>query len=178
MPSAIEKDPVQPDTTLGPFSASGATETPWKMTVEALRRTQKFSLSTVRTDGRPHVTPLLAIWAYGAMWFATGAAEQKAKNLTANPNCILTTGTNTLTGMDYVIEGTAALVTDPDDRKAVAEAYEQAYGWHLTREDGTWFRMGDEIRSGGVQLYRVEPTLAFAFGNGTEFSQTRYSWPS
>ncbi|MGC4939765.1 pyridoxamine 5'-phosphate oxidase family protein [Kribbella sp. DT2] len=164
------------ETTLGPFSAPGATAIPWELTVEALRRTQKFSLTTVRTDGRPHATPLLAVWAYGALWFATGGNEQKAKNLAANPHCILSTGTNTLTGTDYVIEGKAALVTDPDDRTAAAEAFEQAYGWHLTREDGTWYRMGDALRSGEVQLYRVGPTLAFAYGNGTEFSQTRYSW--
>ncbi|GAA1544037.1 pyridoxamine 5'-phosphate oxidase family protein [Kribbella lupini] len=166
----------QPETTLGPFSAPGATTTPWELTAEALRRTQKFSLATVRADGRPHVTPLLAIWAFGAMWFATGENEQKAKNLAGNPHCILTTGTNTLTGTDYVIEGEAALVADPDDRNAVAEAFEQAYGWHLTREDGTWYRMGDALRSGEVQLYRVGPTVAFAYQNGTEFSQTRYSW--
>lgn len=166
----------QPETGLGPFSAHGATAIPWELTVEALRRTQKFSLATVRADGRPHVTPLLAVWAFGAMWFATGENEQKAKNLAANPHCILTTGTNTLTGTDYVIEGEAALVTDPDERHKVATAFEEAYGWHLTREDGTWHQMGDALRSGEVQLYRVGPTLAFAYGNGTEFSQTRYRW--
>ncbi|MEO3892673.1 pyridoxamine 5'-phosphate oxidase family protein [Nonomuraea sp. B5E05] len=120
-----------------------------------MRRTQKFQLCTVRRDGRPHVTPLLAIWALGAMWFTTGDNEQKAKNLSANPHCALTTGTGTLTGTDYVIEGTASLVTDQVTRQAVAAVFEQAYGWQLTREDGTWYQLGEAIRTGNVQLYRT-----------------------
>lgn len=87
-----------PQTTLGPFSSPGAGPTPWEATEWALRRIQKFQLCTVRRDGRPHVTLLLAIWALGAMWFTTGDKEQKAKNLSANQHCVLTTGTNTLTG--------------------------------------------------------------------------------
>jgi len=47
------------------------------------------------------------------MCFNTGANEQKAKDLAENPACILTTGTPNLVGEDYVIEGTASLVTDP-----------------------------------------------------------------
>jgi hypothetical protein len=36
--------------------------------------------------------------------------------------------------------------------------------------------MGDTIRGGGVQLYRVEPAAAFAFAKGDVYSQTRYSF--
>ncbi|NUP53800.1 MAG: pyridoxamine 5'-phosphate oxidase family protein [Catenulispora sp.] len=169
-------DLTAPQTSLGPFSSPGASPTPWEATQEALRRTQKFQLCTVRRDGRPHVTPLLAIWALGAMWFATGDYEQKAKNLAANQHCALTTGPDTLTGVTYVIEGTASLVTDQDTREAVATAFEDAYGWQLTREDGTWYQMGDNIRAGSVQLYRVQPDKAFAFADGHESSQTRYVW--
>jgi len=165
-----------PRTSLGPFSSPGASPTPWKATEWALRRIQKFQLCTVRRDGRPHVTPLLAIWALGAMWFTTGDSEQKAKNLSANPHCTLTAGTDTLTGMDYVIEGTANLVTDQETREAVATAFEQAYGWQLTHEDGTWYQLGDAVRTGNVQLYRVRPDKGFAFATGSESSQTRYRW--
>jgi hypothetical protein len=108
-------DSTAPQTSLGPFSSPAASPTPWEATEWALRRIQKFQLCTVRRDGRPHVTPLLAIWSLGAMWFTTGDNEQKAKNLSANQHCALTTGTDTLTGMDYIIEGTASLVTDSCD---------------------------------------------------------------
>lgn len=176
MSTPTDGDSPAPQTSLGPFSSPGARPTPWEETEWALRRIQKFQLCTVRRDGRPHVTPLLAIWALGAMWFTTGDSEQKAKNLSANPYCALTTGTGTLTGMDYVIEGTASLVTDQDTREAVATAFEQAYGWQLTREDGTWHQLGDAVRTGNVQLYRVQPDKGFAFATGGESSQTRYRW--
>jgi hypothetical protein len=169
-------DTAAPQTTLGPFSSPGASPTPWAATEWALRRIQKFQLCTVRADGRPHVTPLLAVWALGAMWFTTGDSEQKAENLAHNPHCSLTTGTGTLTGMDYVVEGTASRVTDQAVREAAATAFEQTYGWQLTGEDGTWYKLGDAIRTGTVQLYRVQPVQAFAFAIGDETSQTRYRW--
>lgn len=169
-------DSSVPRTSLGRFSSPGASPTPWEATQGALRRIQKFQLCTVRRDGRPHVTPLLAIWAQGAMWFVTGENEQKAKNLDANPHCALTSGTDGLTGMDYVIEGTADLETDQATRQAIASAFEQAYGWHFTRADGTWYQLGDAIRAGTVRLYRVRPDKGFAFATGSEASQTRYRW--
>ncbi|MBM7489545.1 general stress protein 26 [Micromonospora luteifusca] len=165
-----------PHASLGPFSSPGASPTPWEATEWALRRIQKFQLCTVRRDGRPHVTPLLAIWALDAMWFTTGDNEQKAKNLAANQHCALTTGTDTLTGVDYIIEGTASLITDQATRETVATAFEQAYGWQLTREDGTWYQLGDAVRTGNVHLYRVQPDKGFAFATGNESSQTRYRW--
>jgi general stress protein 26 len=165
-----------PQTCLGAFSSPGATPTPWAATEGALRRTQKFQLCTVRRDGRPHVTPVLAVWAFGAMWFTTGDGEQKAANLGANQHCALTSGTGTLTGVDHVVEGTAGLITDEATRDAVATAFEEAYGWHLTREDGTWYGLGDAVRTGNVALYGVRPHQAFAFAAGSESSQTRYRW--
>jgi hypothetical protein len=72
---------------------------------EKIMSAQTAGDSTARRDGRPHVTPLLAIWALGAMWFTTGDNEQKAKNLSASQHCALSTGTGTLTGTDYIIEG-------------------------------------------------------------------------
>ena len=167
---------TEPETTLGPFSTPGASATSWQATEWALRRIQKFHLCTVRPDGRPHVTPVLAIWAFDAMWFTTGKDEQKAKNLTTNHHCVLTTGTDTLTGTDYAIEGTATLVTDQNTLDAAATAFEQAYGWHLTRPDGTWYQLGDAVRAGTVQLYHAQPQTGFEFANGNESSQTRYRW--
>jgi general stress protein 26 len=168
--------PVEPETTLGPFSSSDATATEWQVAYDALRHAQLFWLTTVRPDGRPHVVPLTATWALDGMCFITGDDERKAANLDANPHCVLTTGVNTLTGTDIVVEGIAAIITDEQDRHTAAAAFEDAYGWHFTRPDGHWYQLGDEIRAGNVRLYRVQPTVAFAFGKGHRFSQTRYRW--
>jgi Pyridoxamine 5'-phosphate oxidase len=42
-------------------------------------------------DGRPHVTPLVAVWLADAIYFGTGADEQKAHNLRANSHVVLMT---------------------------------------------------------------------------------------
>ncbi len=39
------------------FSEPGSTPTPWAEGLEQLRAADTFWLSTVRPDGRPHVTP-------------------------------------------------------------------------------------------------------------------------
>ena len=168
-------DVTAPQTSLGSFSSPGASPTPWESTEWALRRIQKFQLCTVRPDGRPHVTPLLAIWAFGAMWFTTGDNEQKAKNLSANGRCALTTGTDTLTGMDYVIEGIATLETHPATRKP----------WRPLRR-GLWLAAhprGRNLASTGRRRSDRECSAlpgpagqGFRLRHGSESSQTRYRW--
>ncbi|HTC58771.1 MAG TPA: pyridoxamine 5'-phosphate oxidase family protein [Solirubrobacteraceae bacterium] len=133
-----------------------------------------FWLSTVRPDGRPHVTPLLAVWHADAMYFCTGQEERKAKNLQQNQQCILTTGQNGLDGLDVVVEGHALEVDDGAERQQGANTYESKYGTHFTAPEGTWFGLGDAIRAGKVLLYRVTPTTILGFAKGEQFSQTRW----
>jgi nitroimidazol reductase NimA-like FMN-containing flavoprotein (pyridoxamine 5'-phosphate oxidase superfamily) len=75
----------EPATELHPqFSSEGATATPWAEAREQLEKASIYWLATVRPDGRPHVTPLLAVWLDGALYFCTGPSERKAKNLAHN----------------------------------------------------------------------------------------------
>jgi Pyridoxamine 5'-phosphate oxidase len=53
------------------FSEPDSTPTPWATGMERLRAADTYWLSTVRPDGRPHVTPLIAVWHRQALWFAT-----------------------------------------------------------------------------------------------------------
>jgi nitroimidazol reductase NimA-like FMN-containing flavoprotein (pyridoxamine 5'-phosphate oxidase superfamily) len=78
------------------FSDDGASATPWADVQDRLAAAEIWWLSTVRPDGRPHVTPLIAVWHDGAMYFCTGPDERKALNLAENPHCVLTTGNNDL----------------------------------------------------------------------------------
>jgi nitroimidazol reductase NimA-like FMN-containing flavoprotein (pyridoxamine 5'-phosphate oxidase superfamily) len=134
-----------------------------------------FWLSTVRPDGRPHVTPLLAVWSEDALYFTTGPEERKARNLEQNKQCVLTTGRNGLDdGLDLVVEGAAQKVGDPSELQRVAGAYESKYGRHFTAPEGTWAGLGDAIRGGNVLLYRVSPKTVLGFGKGNQFSQTRW----
>ena len=157
------------------FSSEGAQPTEWADGHQHLEEAKVFWLSTVRPDGRPHVTPLLAVWSADAMYFCTGSDERKAKNLTRNPHCVLTTGRNTLDeSLDVVVEGQVAKVSDGAELEQVANTYESKYGTHLTAQDGTWSGLGDTIRGGEVLVYRVTPTTVLGFARGKQFSQTRW----
>lgn len=76
------------------FSDPGTVATSWEETLRLIEAAELFWISTVRGDGRPHITPLPAVWLDGAIHFCTGVAEQKAINLTGNPHVALATGCN------------------------------------------------------------------------------------
>jgi pyridoxine/pyridoxamine 5'-phosphate oxidase len=156
------------------FSSPQTTPTDWAEGRRRVDEAEVFWLSTVRPDGRPHVTPLLAVWHDRGMYFCTGPEERKAKNLKQNPQCILTTGQNALDGLDVVVEGQAVEVGDGAELERVANSYESKYGVHFTAPEGTWFGLGDAIRAGKVPLYRVTPTIILGFAKGEQFSQTRW----
>lgn len=158
------------------FSSPHATPTAWSQARDDLAEAELFWLSTVRPDGRPHVTPLLGIWLEGALYFCTGSGERKAKNLSANGHCVLTTGQSTLDGLDLVIEGTAQDVSDHVELGRVAATYESKYGPRFAAPDGTWSGLGDAIRRAEVLVYRVAPETGFGYSKGASFSQTRWSF--
>src|SRR5215813_9002133 len=123
----------EPTTTLDTrFSDRGAVATEWQELRRILETAELFWIATVRTDGRPHVTPLVAVWLDGALHFSTGATEQKALNLRGNPHVILMTGCNHWEeGLDVVVEGDAVQVTDADVLERLAQAW-------ATKWDGQW----------------------------------------
>ncbi|HEV7653514.1 MAG TPA: pyridoxamine 5'-phosphate oxidase family protein [Mycobacteriales bacterium] len=148
-----------------------ATSMPWELTEQLLATAPLFWVTTVRPDGHPHVTPLVAAWLDDALHFCTGADERKGRNLAANPAVVLTTGTNALhSGTDVVLEGNAVHVSDDAELHRIAEAFLAKYGeeWHFEVADGQ-FRHGP----GAALVYRVAPSVVFAFGKDP-YSQTRY----
>ncbi|WP_331767569.1 pyridoxamine 5'-phosphate oxidase family protein [Embleya sp. NBC_00896] len=154
------------------YSDPAAAATSWSEAVTRLATAQVYWLSTVRPEGRPHVTPLLGVWFDHALHFCTGAEERKARNLAANPNCVLTTGDNALhEGLDLVVEGAALPLTDHLRLGRLADAYQGKYGpdWHFEVRDGA-FHGKDGNRA---VVYRVAPTTVFGFGKGV-YSQTRW----
>ena len=78
------------------FSSQGATPRDWSEAEAQLEHAAVFWVSTVRPDGRPHVTPLISVWFEGALFFCTGPDERKGRNLAQNSHCVLTTGCNAI----------------------------------------------------------------------------------
>jgi predicted pyridoxine 5'-phosphate oxidase superfamily flavin-nucleotide-binding protein len=152
------------------FSEPGATAPSWPTIATEIAGAEMFWLSTVRGDGRPHVTPLPAVWDADALHFCTGDAEQKSRNLLRDARCVLTTGTNALHGgIDVVIEGTAVRVTDRNRLTELAAVWKSKLDWDFQVGDDA-FRDGDG-RTGLV--FAVRPDKILAFGKGP-YSQTRY----
>jgi general stress protein 26 len=154
------------------FSTEDAVAVPWSVARQALEEAETYWLSTVRADGRPHVTTLIAMWHGDALYFSTGQTEQKCKNLERNPHCVLTTGTNRLEGgLDVVVEGKAVRVTDDARLEVLAAAWDTKYGsdWHLAAS-----------QDDADHVFEVKPVKAFGFrkgfGKDGQGSQTRWSW--
>src|SRR4051794_31294242 len=97
------------------YGGADAAPTDWATAQEVLRRAELSWITTVRPDGRPHVTPLITVSDGSTLYFGTGPQERKCRNLAANPYVVLTTGTNALHGgLDIVVEGKAVRVIDTD----------------------------------------------------------------
>ncbi len=153
------------------FSEDGATATPWAEVLAVLEAAELFWISTVRADGRPHVTPLSAVWSDAALYFCTGPTEQKAVNLAGDPRCVLTTGTNGWkTGLDIVVEGRAEQVLGRTRLTELASAWSVKYHgeWDFDVADGAFLSRGETAFVFGVVPAKV---LAFAKGG---FAQTSY----
>lgn len=165
---------TEPTTELDPrFSDPDATPTSWQEALEILRAAGMFWISTVREDGRPHVTPLVAVWLDDALHFCTGPAEQKSANLRGNPHVVLTTGDGRWDeGVDVVVEGEARQVTDDAVLARLAAAWAGKWDgrWRFEARDGAFHHPDQE---GIALVYAVRPTKVLAFAKGA-FSHTRY----
>jgi hypothetical protein len=160
------------------FSSEGAKPTKWREARGRLEAAEVFWISTVRPGGRPHVTPLIAVWLDGALYFSTGARERKARNLARNRHCILTTGCNAMgEGLDLVVEGRAVRVSANARLRRIADLYVSKYGsdWRFAVRDGHFVHTGDH--EGSALVYEVAITKVLAFARGDKYSQTRWRFP-
>jgi nitroimidazol reductase NimA-like FMN-containing flavoprotein (pyridoxamine 5'-phosphate oxidase superfamily) len=162
------------------YGDASATAPPWPQIEQLLTAAQLYWIISVRTDGRPHAAPLVGVWHDGAFAFCTGPEEQKHRNVEANPHVAVTTGSMGAagwdSGKDLVLEGQAVRVTDPEQLKALADAWFEKY-----REDWKFEVRGEEFvelsdsggsTEGGAHVFRVAPAKVMVFGD--EHGQTTY----
>ncbi|HEY4277972.1 MAG TPA: pyridoxamine 5'-phosphate oxidase family protein [Conexibacter sp.] len=152
------------------FSDPSAGPTAWADAQRSLAEAELYWLTTVRADGRPHVTPLIGVLADGAMHFCTGPDEQKARNLGHHREVALTTGTNSWNaGLDVVVEGAAVRVTGRATLQRLADAIEAKYGsvWHFDVADDAF-----KTDSGVAHVFRVEPAKVLAFAKAPHAQTT------
>jgi nitroimidazol reductase NimA-like FMN-containing flavoprotein (pyridoxamine 5'-phosphate oxidase superfamily) len=154
------------------YSSAEAVAVSWDQTRSVLESAELYWVSTVRADGRPHVTPVVAVWTGGTLCFTTGAEEQKYANLRANPHVVLTTGCNQWDqGLDVVVEGDAVQVTDDTTLKRIAAAFTAKWDgrWEYEVRDGCFHQGG-----GSVPVFSVAPVKVFAHAKGDPFGATTH----
>ena len=155
------------------YGEEGAQPTSWDDAERLLAAAELSWISTVRPDGRPHVTPLITVWRDGRLHFCTGPEERKGRNLEANPQVVLTTGSNALHGgLDLVLEGTAVRVTEDAELRELAAAWLAKYGeeWRFDVAEGAFRQPGS---TGPGWVYAVRPTTVYGFGK-EPYSQTAW----
>jgi hypothetical protein len=170
-----------PTTKVDPrFSSPGADATSWDEAQRRAVEAQDWWITTLRSDGSPHTTPLLAVWDEGAVHICTGPEEQKAKNLQRDPRCTLITATGSNgDGLDLIVEGDAVRVTDDARLQRLASAWEAKYGsdWRFLVRDGAFVHAEEALRGddpGAAYVFAITPSSAFGFRKGDVYSQTRW----
>jgi nitroimidazol reductase NimA-like FMN-containing flavoprotein (pyridoxamine 5'-phosphate oxidase superfamily) len=154
------------------YSDPSAHAAGWDETRSVLENAELFWISTVRADGRPHVTPLVAVWSDGVLAFTTGDAEQKFLNLRAHPHVVLTTGCNSWDqGLDVVVEGEAVQVSDEETLKRLAQAWTAKWDgrWQFEARDGAFYQ-----GEGSSLVFTVTPVKVFAHAKGDPFGATTH----
>jgi len=72
-------------------------------------------ISTIRSDGRPHMVPILFIWENKKIFFLTLGTSIKAKNIINNSKVSFCTDDQTPPFSFVIIEGDAKIVPNPSN---------------------------------------------------------------
>jgi pyridoxamine 5'-phosphate oxidase-like protein len=119
----------------------------WSWARERLTSSHNYVIVTVRPDGRPHAMGMHGLWHDDAYYFGSDPATRKAKNLAANPHCIVI---NERLDELVIVEGVVEKVDYSQLPKGLSDASKSKYGWPLpSRADG-W-------------VYKLVPRVVFAF---------------
>ena len=133
---------------------------PWSWATERLTRAHTYFVATTRPDGRPHVMPVWGVWLEGVFYFSSGRNSRKARNLSANPSCVISIEES---GESVILEGLAEEIADKGVLQQCYETYSGKYHWEMEANDEPFFA--------------VRPTVVFGFiENDSLFTSTATRW--
>ncbi len=128
---------------------------PWNKIDTWLRGFRSIWVGTTRPDGRPHAVPVWYIWDGQTLYFASNRTSQKARNLSLQPSIVVHAGD----GDDAIIlEGRAAVVTDPNEWAHVNEAYGEKY---VDPHSGAHATIAESDNLYQMQVFRI---MAWEYG--------------
>jgi hypothetical protein len=129
----------------------------------------------LRPDGRPHAAGIGALWFDGDLYFTSSPQARKARNLATNPACTISAR---LEGIDIVLEGEAARVTDRSTLEEVARRYRDG-GWPAEVAGDAFTAPYSALSAGPPpwQLYRFSFHTAFGVATAEPYGATRWRFP-
>ena len=137
----------------------------WGWAAQRLESAHNYWVATTGADGAPHLAAVWGLWDGGGFFFSTGGRSRKARNLTADPRCVITPE---FAGEAVVVEGVAARVVDTGVLARVLARYERKYGSGFPDPDSN-------------PVFRVEPRVVFGIiEEGEDFAgrATRWTFPT
>jgi PPOX class probable F420-dependent enzyme len=132
-------------------------------------------LTTLDADGTPHTTGIGAMWMDGTWWFETGRTTRKGRNVERDPRCTLAVATHEF---DLVVDGTAALVTDPATVARLAERWAEDWPCHVD-DSGIALTAEFSAPSAGAppwHVYRITADSATALATVEPGGATRFDF--
>jgi general stress protein 26 len=133
---------------------------PWRWARERLERSRNYHLATATPGGRPHSMPVWGVWIDDSFCFSTGAESRKAKNLAANPACVISTENG---NEPVIVEGAAVRAQDSEYLARAGKAYEAKYGWKLDPALGPIFVVHPRIAYGLIELEMSNTATRWVF---------------
>ncbi|MGD2049152.1 MAG: pyridoxamine 5'-phosphate oxidase family protein [Chloroflexota bacterium] len=130
----------------------------WRTLEARLGREMAIWIVTVRSDGRPHMTPVWYVWLNERIYIATGTDTQKFTNLRTNQAVALALPD---TDSVLILEGEAH-AADRQTTDKLGEYFFNKYEWDFRYdEDADW------------RLVEITPHRILAWGDGFEHEGIR-----
>jgi PPOX class probable F420-dependent enzyme len=134
---------------------------PWSWAVQRLERSHNYWVATGRPDGSPHLAAVWGVWVDGAFRFSTGGRSRKARNLAADPRCVVAPEQ---AEESVVVEGVAERVTNGAELSRLLAAYRHKYGSGFP----------DPVQN---PVFAVRPRVVFGIiERAAEFSTSATRW--
>lgn len=138
---------------------------PWSWVETRLVGSHDFWLATVTAAGLPHLMPVWAVWQDQKLWFSSSNRSRKARNLSLEPRCTLSTDSPL---EPVVVHGQAERITDPDTLARMLAAENAKYGTDYGP---------DMVDPASNSVYALRPLWVFAL-DSSDFtgSPTRFTF--
>jgi hypothetical protein len=145
---------------------SGTGLLPWSWALERLTKSHNYWIATTRPDGRPHIMIVWGLWFNDAFSFSTGRDSRKARNLAANPHCVLCTEN---AAEAVILEGAVEelpVLRDPPMLKSYILAYKKKYDYQMDGSEGNFYAVRPRVVFGLLEKDFLGATTRWQFPDG------------